>query len=490
MKKIVLATILFALIAIFAIGATTPAQAQPGLMLYNSSLQSIGNWAMTGPTVTKGTNVSPALIPGWSLVCTGDVDGDGESDAILENDNSREIAVWLIKNGQLAGTRSVTTIPAPGWTVKAAADFDSDGRADLVLQSDSGSIGIWILKPQGATNLTVTGFQVNVTPQPGWLVVAAGRVVASGSSPNIVLQYNQPNQPPRIGIWTMNGSNLLSGLEVAQAPALGWRVAAIGNYDQQDSGDDIVIQNPNGQSKIWKMRGINLVGTVDVSAVAQPGWEIRGAWNYIVTPSAPNQLAATANSPNQVALTWGQVSPAQNYKVYRGSSAASLTFQAQAGANSWVDNSVSGGTTYYYAVSAVNQGREGPRSNVVSVTTPSLCDLTFTQSIMYVYDYYYGEWYQSNFPAPGQPVQVVFYFANAGKTNSKPCTARITLDSGQSTNIQLPAYQPNKGDSLVWIFYNGFSEGGHYFDAYLDTTNQNQEITKANNQTHFGFSVQ
>ncbi len=88
-------------------------------------------------------------------------------------------------------------------------------------------------------------------------------------------------------------------------------------------------------------------------------------------PSAPQNLAATAGNA-QVALSWQAPasnggSSITNYKVYRGVTSNNLTLLTTLGVVlAYTDTSVTNGTTYYYQVTAVNSGGEGPVSNQVS----------------------------------------------------------------------------------------------------------------------------
>ncbi|MFN8498610.1 MAG: fibronectin type III domain-containing protein [Anaerolineae bacterium] len=85
-------------------------------------------------------------------------------------------------------------------------------------------------------------------------------------------------------------------------------------------------------------------------------------------PSAPQNLAATAGNA-QVALGWQAPasnggSPVTNYRVYRGTDSLNLALLTTMGnVLSYTDNSVTNNTTYYYQVTAVNAGGEGPVSN-------------------------------------------------------------------------------------------------------------------------------
>jgi uncharacterized protein YkwD len=86
-------------------------------------------------------------------------------------------------------------------------------------------------------------------------------------------------------------------------------------------------------------------------------------------PSAPGQLAATASSPTQVALTWAASTDnvgVTGYRVYReGVEVAATPLLG------YTDNAVSAGTTYSYTVRAFDgAGLLGPASDAAAVVTP------------------------------------------------------------------------------------------------------------------------
>jgi len=96
--------------------------------------------------------------------------------------------------------------------------------------------------------------------------------------------------------------------------------------------------------------------------------------NYV--PAAPQSLTAggsTGASSASVNLMWatptGSPPPGSSYtyKIYRGTSSSSLSLLASGVSSTvYTDNAVANGTTYYYAVSAVYGGVEGPRTSTVS----------------------------------------------------------------------------------------------------------------------------
>jgi fibronectin type 3 domain-containing protein len=93
---------------------------------------------------------------------------------------------------------------------------------------------------------------------------------------------------------------------------------------------------------------------------------------------APTGLAAAA-TPGSVALTWGAVAGATNYKIYRGTTTGVLSLFASGNVPaSYTDATVANGTTYYYAVRAFN-GSDSADSAEVAVR--SISTFTFTSAI-------------------------------------------------------------------------------------------------------------
>ena len=54
----------------------------------------------------------------WSIVGTGDFDGDGKSD-ILWHDNSGNVAIWFMNGGQVSQSVGVGNAPTV-WSIQGA----------------------------------------------------------------------------------------------------------------------------------------------------------------------------------------------------------------------------------------------------------------------------------------------------------------------------------------------------------------------------------
>lgn len=76
-------------------------------------------------------------------------------------------------------------------------------------------------------------------------------------------------------------------------------------------------------------------------------------------------LSANASGPNAVSLSWNSVPNATSYWIYRDNVVPAIVTTT-----SFIDRSVSPGTTYTYAIAAVVNSTLGPKSSPVTVTTP------------------------------------------------------------------------------------------------------------------------
>jgi hypothetical protein len=89
-------------------------------------------------------------------------------------------------------------------------------------------------------------------------------------------------------------------------------------------------------------------------------------------PSTPSSIQANAVSSDTITVTWGSVSGASGYRVYRASSSSGTYSQiGEVYTTSHTNTGLSPNTTYYYKVSAYNSRGESARSNYYASATTS-----------------------------------------------------------------------------------------------------------------------
>ena len=163
-----------------------------------------------------------------------------------------------------------------------------------------------------------------------------------------------------------------------------------------------------------------------------PNLSLSTRYSYFVTVTGPGGTAAsstatypsplpaptavTATSGNaQIALSWTASAGATSYNIYRSTTSGTETILAYSGAGtSYPDTTAVNGTPYYYVVTTVSAGGEGPASTPEATATPHI-------------------------PVPAAPVSLV---ASGGGT------AQIALSWG------------NTSTATSYNIYRGTSPGG------------------------------
>jgi len=87
-------------------------------------------------------------------------------------------------------------------------------------------------------------------------------------------------------------------------------------------------------------------------------------------PSTPTGVTASAQSSSSIKISWTKVSGADEYNVYRSTSASgSFSYRGYTTSTSYTDTGLTANTTYYYKVTAENDYGESAQSSYASATT-------------------------------------------------------------------------------------------------------------------------
>lgn len=106
---------------------------------------------------------------GFTVIGTGDFDGDGKSDIILRNNTTGDAQVWRMTGTTMAGSPVDISAPA-GFTLLGAEDVDKNGYSDLLWQdSTTGAVKATEFMA-GLANTTVN---LGTAPGSGWTLIAS-----------------------------------------------------------------------------------------------------------------------------------------------------------------------------------------------------------------------------------------------------------------------------------------------------------------------------
>ncbi len=146
------------------------------------------------------------------MVGTGDLNGDGKADILLQNDNG--IVGDILMNGNaVASVNVLATLPA-GWEVGGVA------KGSIVLHNDNGSDVLW--KTNGTA---ITSVKSLIAPGAAWTGVVTGVDFNGDGTDDFAVQSTDGT----VAGFTLNSFSgaITGGATLAQSPGAAWH--AIGN---------------------------------------------------------------------------------------------------------------------------------------------------------------------------------------------------------------------------------------------------------------------
>jgi hypothetical protein len=228
----------------------------PDLLFQNSSTGQLVYWQMVGDRFSQFGFINPSL-PGanWKVVGSADLNGDGSTDLILQDANTGDLIYWLLNGASQTDVQFISPRnPGANWNVVGVADINRDGYPDIIFQNSATfDIFVWYMK--GATQ--IGGAFINPkNPGAGWKVAAVGDLNNDGQADLLFQNANSGD----MYVWFMHGDTIASqGFLNPANPGAGWNVAGL--VDLLGLGrPQIMFQNSSTAGlAYWAMNGLNLV---------------------------------------------------------------------------------------------------------------------------------------------------------------------------------------------------------------------------------------
>jgi hypothetical protein len=264
--------------------------------------------------------VSPSsitLTPGTSQQFSAGVSNYGYSPSFTWSiEGSHATGTTIYQGGILMVAGNET---AKSFKIKASANiYTTEGESVTV----SGTAAVTIA--------AVDTYSVTVSPSSVTLVQGTSRQFSASAS-NGSNSYSSSSYPSYF-TWSIEGTHA-SGTTISQSGLLA--VAA------NESAKTFTLK------ATFNLSGSTVSGTAAVT---------------ITAVEIPKDLKVTSPGSAAISLSWSTVNNAASYKVYRSTDGTTYSLLASSTSVSYNDTTVTAGSSYYYAVSAVVNGQESERS--------------------------------------------------------------------------------------------------------------------------------
>lgn len=241
-------------------------------------------WMMDSEKLIDASGITSEYVGGlaaWSIVDSGDFNGDGKSDLIWRHDYSGQIALWFMDSLEVLPTSGLVSNQAgnsSAWNIASIGDFNGDGRSDLLWRHKQlGYTAIWLMDGLNHTkNSDLTSQQIDTASH--WEIVTSDDFNADGKSDIFWRNSNDG----RLFIWFMDGVNVTDSNFVSNTleTTSAWHLAKIADYNGDGRADLLWQKEGMRQFHAWLMNGVHPVNEITESKDEKSQSEL-AAWDIV-----------------------------------------------------------------------------------------------------------------------------------------------------------------------------------------------------------------
>lgn len=231
-------------------------------------------WSMDGYVMRTGGALAGGQLPAgrWEVRATGDMNGDGHPDLILQEPGTGELEVWLLNRTTLVERRPISRMSDLDWRVVAAADFNSDGHTDLLFQHYSaGYVAVWLMN--GTTLVQGRATNPGQVTDLDWKIVGAADVNGD-TMPDLVWQ----NRSSRVVTsWLMNGTNFAAAGPFSLTRSTGdWDMRGLADLNGDGRVDMLWQDFSRGLAAAWLLNGQTFLEAALLNPSSIGSWQMGG----------------------------------------------------------------------------------------------------------------------------------------------------------------------------------------------------------------------
>jgi hypothetical protein len=314
-------------------GADLDGDGKADVLWRNASTGENYFYPMNGLAIGAGEGyVRTVADTGWKIVGRGDFNGDGKGDVFWRNTSTGDNYIFLMSGTAIVSEGFVRTVAETNWEVVGVGDFNGDGKDDVLWRNTSTGEN-YLYPMDGLTILPSEGFLRTVASQH-WQVAGVGQfdggttadilwrnsstgdnyiffmngteIAGEGYIRNVPLQWQIAGVGDSTGdglsdifwrnvstgenyLFPMSGTTILGSESYVRTVAnLSWRIAAVGDYDNDGRADVLWRNSSNGDNYVYFMQGTNIVNEGYLRNVADQNWKARHSSPFAIRRGSLN----------------------------------------------------------------------------------------------------------------------------------------------------------------------------------------------------------
>ena len=233
-----------------------------------------GAFSLSGQGLPPGGTA--VFDPSWSIVATGDFNGNGAADLVWQNQTTKLVEIHELIGTTTIGGGAIPNSPFDSsWRVVGSGDFNGDGRSDLVYRRADGFAEVQFLN--GNTGIG-GGLILNNPFDPNWQMIGTGDFNGDGRSDLVWRRASDG----LMEIQYLKGTVAVGGGVIQNNPFdPTWNVVATGDFNGDGKADLVWQHQGDGLTEIQFMNGTTPIGGgLILNSPFGPDWHVAGVGDF------------------------------------------------------------------------------------------------------------------------------------------------------------------------------------------------------------------
>jgi hypothetical protein len=239
----------------------------------------VAAWFMAGATATGSAvfQADPQFGAVWQVAGLGDFNGDTACDLLFRNQTDGRLTAWMMDGTRRWAVLPLTpsAVPDMKMKIRSVTDLNGDGFSDVIWQNEAtGQVSAWLMN--GTSRADVVPFSPQQEADLSWKVVGAADMNADGRA-DLIWQHQQQGW---LNVWLMSGSLRVQSLPLtpSQVSDVTWKIQAVGDMNW-DGEPELIWQNSTaGYLASWMARNLVVYDSTLLTPAANPDktWRLAG----------------------------------------------------------------------------------------------------------------------------------------------------------------------------------------------------------------------